>query len=347
MGRPWLLSLAIQARLRNITLARSVAVRSWRQREPLFGDAHGLQKLEREHLRRTRALFKVLGVKLVVSEEMVEEMLGDQEAREWAHERARYAPVEGEREEEEGVGIEQIQMEEDIAREKLRRAEEAASMRGGRARDLVVREEWHGCSRNTPRCFGTVVNDSPDYIALGRWTPPCCLAHLRETARHVLAILAQAGAHYWLEGGSLLGAARNGDIIPWDYDVDVGILLSDVALVPALAAAASNGRHEQDGFVWEKATEGEFYRVQYSHINHLHVDIFPFYQDGDTMTKDTWIESHRQDMPFPAHYLQPLASLPFVGMSASVPNNHVEFLELKFGKGVIQNPRYPSRTKEQ
>ena len=45
------------------------------------------------------------------------------------------------------------------------------------------------------------------------------------------------------------------------------------------------GKYEEEGFIWEKALEGDFYRVQYSRNNHLHVDIFPFYQDGDTMTK--------------------------------------------------------------
>jgi hypothetical protein len=40
-----------------------------------------------------------------------------------------------------------------------------------------------------------------------------------------------------------------------------------------------------DDFVWEKATEGDFYRVQFSHANHMHVDIFPFFRIGDVMTK--------------------------------------------------------------
>ncbi len=45
------------------------------------------------------------------------------------------------------------------------------------------------------------------------------------------------------------------------------------------------GHHEADGFVWERAPEGDFYRVQYSAVNHLHVDIFPFYEKDGVMTK--------------------------------------------------------------
>jgi hypothetical protein len=44
-------------------------------------------------------------------------------------------------------------------------------------------------------------------------------------------------------------------------------------------------RLDVDGFIWEKATEGDFYRVQYSASNHVHVDIFPFYELDGVMTK--------------------------------------------------------------
>jgi hypothetical protein len=35
----------------------------------------------------------------------------------------------------------------------------------------------------------------------------------------------------------------------------------------------------------------------------------------------------------------------FAGIKASVPNNYREFLELKFGKGVIENPQFPNPKK--
>ena len=82
-------------------------------------------------------------------------------------------------------------------------------------------------------------------------------------------------------------------------------------------------------------------RVQYSKVNHLHVDLFPFYERNGIMTKNTWFKSHRQDREFPARYLQPLEWLPFAGIIASVPNHYKDFLELKFGSGVIENPQYP------
>ncbi|NWY73135.1 FKRP protein, partial [Erithacus rubecula] len=205
-------------------------------------------------------------------------------------------------------------------------------------------ERWHGCTKDTPRCFGSILAQTPEYLLAGRWTPPCCLRALRATARHVLAQLEAAGVRHWLEGGSLLGAVRSGDIIPWDYDVDVGLYRDDVPKCRWLAAAAATGRPVEDarGFVWEKAAEGDFFRVHFSRSNRLHVDLWPFYSRGrGVMTKDTWL-GHRQDVEFPERFLVPLGSVPFAGLSARAPNDPRTFLEFKFGAGVVEKPEYPN-----
>ncbi|KAM6111606.1 ribitol 5-phosphate transferase FKRP [Phoenicopterus ruber ruber] len=204
------------------------------------------------------------------------------------------------------------------------------------------RERWYGCGKETARCFGTVHARTPQYLLAGRWTPPCCLRALRETARHVTGALEAAGVRYWLEGGSLLGAARLGDIIPWDYDVDLGIYREDVGKCRWLAAAAAGEAVEDaEGFLWEKAAEGDFYRVHYSRSNRLHVDLWPFYPRGGVMTKDTWL-GHPQDVEFPESFLRPRVPVPFAGFTAMAPNHARAFLELKFGPGAIENPEYPN-----
>ncbi|NWW42123.1 FKRP protein, partial [Panurus biarmicus] len=206
------------------------------------------------------------------------------------------------------------------------------------------RRRWHGCSKDTERCFGTVRAQTPQYLLAGRWTPPCCLRALRATARHVLAELEAAGVRHWLEGGSLLGAVRLGDIIPWDYDVDVGLYREDAAKCRWLAAVLAAGRAVEDaqGFVWEKAAEGEFYRVHFSRTNRLHVDLWPFYaRPGGVMTKDTWL-GHGQDVEFPESFLVPLGTVQFAGGAARAPNDPRAFLELKFGPGAIERPEYPN-----
>lgn len=64
--------------------------------------------------------------------------------------------------------------------------------------------EWYGCSRDTARCFGPVVNGVPSYIYQDRYTPPCCLAGLRKVANHVFDELEEAGIRYWLEGNNTI-----------------------------------------------------------------------------------------------------------------------------------------------
>lgn len=205
--------------------------------------------------------------------------------------------------------------------------------------------DWYGCSKETNRCFDTVYNDMPEYLYHGRWTPPCCLKALRETAQHVFSVLESCKVRYWLEGGSLLGAVRYKDIIPWDYDIDIGIYRDDMIKCPVLLQIKKEPFVNEEGFSWEKAVEGEgdFFRVQYSETNHLHVDIFPFYSKKGIMTKDTWIKGHKQDTEFPEHFLKPLTQIEFAGLKASAPNNVRKFLEYKFGKGVIESPRYPNQ----
>ncbi|NXK70965.1 FKRP protein, partial [Sylvietta virens] len=208
------------------------------------------------------------------------------------------------------------------------------------------RQRWHGCTRDTPRCFGTIRAQTPQYLLEGRWTPPCCLRALRETARHVLAQLEAAGVRHWLEGGSLLGAVRSGDIIPWDYDVDIGIYRDDInksRWLAAVSAAGRDGVEDERGFFWEKAAEGEFFRVHFSRTNRLHVDLWPFYRrDGAVMTKETWLEGHGQDVEFPERFLVPLGSVEFAGGAARAPNEPRAFLELKFGPGAVERAEYPN-----
>jgi hypothetical protein len=201
--------------------------------------------------------------------------------------------------------------------------------------------QWFGCNKHTPRCFTSIVHDTPDYLYDQRWTPPCCLAHLRQLAAHVFNVLEACNVRYWLEGGTLLGALRSGDIIPWDYDVDVGIYREDIVRCPILNLSLSSAVKDEHDYVWEKAREGDFLRVNYSPINRLHVDLFPFYARHDMMTKSTWFPDHVQDKEFPEHFLKPLERIKFLGRLVSVPNNARDFVEYKFGAGVIENPQYP------
>ncbi|KAJ8686659.1 hypothetical protein QAD02_022453 [Eretmocerus hayati] len=200
--------------------------------------------------------------------------------------------------------------------------------------------EWYGCSRETPHCFGSVVNGIPSYLYQNRYTPPCCLAGLRKVALHVFDKLEEVGIRYWLESTSLLGAVKNGDILPWDHEVVLGVNRDDLNRSPWIVKAKSKAVVDDDGFVWEKATEGEFFKVQYSKINRLHVNLLPFYSKNGTMMRDSWFLNNRD---FPEQFLHPMSNFDFVGRQVPSPNNVRDFLEIKFFKGVIENPELTSK----
>ena len=82
---------------------------------------------------------------------------------------------------------------------------------------------WKGCGKMTTPCpMNFYVN------RLGLNTAPCCREHMTELSHYVAACLSEMGAVHWLEGGSLLGAVReNGELLAWEDDVDMSVLLDD------------------------------------------------------------------------------------------------------------------------
>ena len=49
---------------------------------------------------------------------------------------------------------------------------------------------------------------------------------MREISHYVAACLRDIGAVHWLEGGSLLGAVREGgELLEWEDDIDISVLL--------------------------------------------------------------------------------------------------------------------------
>ncbi|XP_012274509.1 fukutin-related protein [Orussus abietinus] len=200
--------------------------------------------------------------------------------------------------------------------------------------------EWYGCSRETIRCFGPVINGVPSYLYQNRYTPPCCLAGLRKVAHHVIDKLEEVGIRFWLEGSSLLGAMRNNDILPWGHEVEIGFNRDDIMRSPWLVKARNKPVVDNHGFVWEKATEGEFFKVQYSKLNRLHVSLLPFYARNGTMIRDAWFLKNRD---FPEQFLHPMSNIEFAGRQVPSPNNIRDFLELKYFKGVVENPELPGK----
>lgn len=71
-------------------------------------------------------------------------------------------------------------------------------------------------------------------------TPENIIKLLYQLFFDVTKILSNNGIKYWLDGGTLLGAVRHKGIIPWDDDLDIGILSKDIKKLKKLKFHLNN-----------------------------------------------------------------------------------------------------------
>ena len=92
---------------------------------------------------------------------------------------------------------------------------------------------------------------------------------------------------YWLDGGSMLGAVRHNGFIPWDDDIDVGMLREDYEkLIEAFTKTSRNPDIYADFSKDETSRAKQYYiKVQHKKCPHLFVDIFPLDTYGKVLTK--------------------------------------------------------------
>ena len=117
-------------------------------------------------------------------------------------------------------------------------------------------------------------------------------------AEEIKRICAENGIQYFLDCGSLLGAVRHRGFIPWDDDMDIGMLKADYDRFVAIAPSALG----KDFFLDEISTEDRC-AIVYAKVrlrntlydedrgsrnavhNEIFVDIFPYIPTGNDMSR--------------------------------------------------------------
>lgn len=107
------------------------------------------------------------------------------------------------------------------------------------------------------------------------------LALLRELDH----VCKKSGLQYWLDFGSVLGAVRHKGFIPWDDDIDVGMMREDY---DRIIDAFEKYSRDPDIYVDLKGSEKNncqyFLKVMHRQCPHLFVDIFPYDRSGEILT---------------------------------------------------------------
>ena len=192
-----------------------------------------------------------------------------------------------------------------------------------------------GCTSTTARC---------EYWKWGEnyVRPECCTDHLVETAVFTHELLTKHGIVHWLDYGSLLGAVRGGELIPWDTDVDFGFLGSDLERVVSLGPEIAVPGYQLD------MRDPCILRINFSPVNTQHIDIFPWVERDGVMLMDPhpggdWPGMHGRDA-FPRRFLDNLGTVTLHGYRMPAPSPVGEFLaEHRYGpdymtpRRVVQN----------
>lgn len=170
-------------------------------------------------------------------------------------------------------------------------------------------------------------------------TKPQTIKLLYQLMYDVHQILVNHGVKYWADGGTLLGAVRHTGIIPWDDDIDIGILQKDVKKFLGL---------EKDfnrcGYSICRVWFG--YKIFYTKRKPIRIDedsqcySFPFidvlpykkFPDGkyrlalkdarEAWPKEVWLEKD----------LFPVIEYEFGDFDILGPNNHKNYFDQYYGK---------------
>lgn len=144
---------------------------------------------------------------------------------------------------------------------------------------------------------------------------------------HLLEEFENVGIRYWLDNFALKNAAESNQLANDAYDIDVSFNSFDLERSAFLKKAQTRPLADASGFYWIKATDGHYFRVQFSKQNQIGVNLLPFDINGDRVVPNGFYGWKAKE--FSAEFLHPMSTVLFLNKNVMCPNNVREFLELK------------------
>ena len=147
-----------------------------------------------------------------------------------------------------------------------------------------------------------------------------------------LDLFDRMGITYWLDDGSLLGIIRDGTLIPWDHDVDIGIPGESVERILALKynflpKYLLKPRHANNPWLPGpvRSIKIKTVREKIMHVN-FHIDLFVKYRIND---RYQWIDSDALKC-VACKYYDKLETIHWEGRSISIPSDPEAYLAIRY-----------------
>ncbi len=188
--------------------------------------------------------------------------------------------------------------------------------------------------------FKKVLNASPlDKIQLQKGNYH---QRMKNMLLKTIDILNEKGLKYWLEAGTLLGIMRDGDLISWDYDADLGIPAESADEIMKLRLdflpkylikrrrinslwIPGDMRVIKIKTPWEKIRQINF-----------HIDLFCVYPVND---KYRWVDSNALKHVDRKFY-DSLSTIEWEGRTINIPNHAEEYLSLRYRNWQVPERNY-------
>lgn len=142
---------------------------------------------------------------------------------------------------------------------------------------------------------------------------------------YVAKLLEEHNIKYWLDWGTLLGAVRNGRMIPWDYDIDLGMFHDDAQRLIALSPDIAKDGFDLTAF-WCNTYVHIIRFFTKEHGLNFHIDIYPWIVVGETVRAVDNLNRIRTMIE-----LTDLDSVEFEGAKYPCPQNPEKSLLHRYG----------------
>jgi len=155
--------------------------------------------------------------------------------------------------------------------------------------------------------------------------------------KRVLDIFNKHNVAYWIDYGTLLGAIRDKDIIPWDHDADISFIMPDAhsAICGCLHKIVKLPSVQHIRLTYHGGV-----KILLCPGLKWHIDIYPWRCRNNNKFYESCIPGF--GMPeFPAYEIEEIIQIEFLGLQVRVPKKFQKRLARLYGPNYLK-PQKPS-----